>query len=371
MADGNGAGVGDLPGTSEYMDTAAPVLQLQNGSFIGAVRDDYGAVKSMFAFDPSGALRWSVPGYTPQIATADGGVIATTESGSATVFDQDGNATGQMASLPTQSWLGHAYEVGSINLILANPYSAATTFWAFAFANASGNSAATKQERYAQLDSCTNPNVHPQPACPGTKEAVFNGWFWLKQRLGDATRASALDSLVFKDSTGAQRRAFLAYLGLGAGPESYDGPKSFTTLSDAKCGGSAGRTVEREFALSNSGNACEMAAMTCRQDPTKPLRTFFEPRAVSLASQGVTDANIALEFHEALHGFKQMDDPGLQGFLGCTEPVVTGFGTDTRDITLFIQQFIGTQPPPSPALSCVEIERHHMPANQNVCVRPQ
>jgi hypothetical protein len=29
---------------------------------------------NMVAFDASGNVRWSVPGYTPQIATADGGV---------------------------------------------------------------------------------------------------------------------------------------------------------------------------------------------------------------------------------------------------------------------------------------------------------
>jgi hypothetical protein len=354
------------------LHSVVPVLQLQDGSFVGTASDSNNPDEEnryMIAFDAGGGLRWAVSGYTPQIATADGGLIATSESGAAVVFDRNGSATGQMASLLTQSWLGYTYQTGSILQVLANLFPVATSFWPFAGANASGNFAAVRQEQYAQLDSCTNPNVHPQPACPGTKEAVFHGWYWLKQRLGDATRASALDTYVFQDSSGAQRRAFLTYLGLGAGPEFYDGPKSFVKLSDAQCGGPDGWTVEHYFGRSNGQGVCEMAAMTCRQDPTKPLRTFFEPRAISLDSQGGTDTNIALDFHEALHGFKQVDDPGLQSFLGCTEPVATGFGTDTRDITLFLQQFIGASPPPTEPLSCVEIERHHKPTNPNVCVR--
>jgi hypothetical protein len=94
-----------------------PMLQLQDGSFVGTT-DDGGS--SMIAFDGTGKVRWSVPGYyCPKIATADGGVIAQIYdpdnlicTGPAVTFDQNGNATGQMASLPTFSWKG-AYRIGS------------------------------------------------------------------------------------------------------------------------------------------------------------------------------------------------------------------------------------------------------------------
>jgi hypothetical protein len=59
-----------------------PMLQAQDGSFIGAVTVgpfvDPGVPVpySMVAFDASGNVRWSVPDYIPVMATDDGGVIA-------------------------------------------------------------------------------------------------------------------------------------------------------------------------------------------------------------------------------------------------------------------------------------------------------
>jgi hypothetical protein len=92
----------------------------------------------MVAFDEFGTVRWIVPGYQPQIATADGGVIAqaydpVTEdfTGSIVTFDQNGNVTGQMASPPTYSWVWNAYQVGSVDQVVAMLPFFATTFWAF------------------------------------------------------------------------------------------------------------------------------------------------------------------------------------------------------------------------------------------------
>ena len=91
-----------------------PSLQAQDGSFVGTTEGGY-----MCAFDATGGVRWCVPGYYPQIATADGGVIATSGWASATVFDQNGNAVGQMAQLPTQSWTMNEYQLGSVDQVLA------------------------------------------------------------------------------------------------------------------------------------------------------------------------------------------------------------------------------------------------------------
>jgi hypothetical protein len=128
-----------------------PVLQAQDGSFIGTAitYDDYDAVQySMIAFDAGGNLRWSVPGnWQPQIATADGGVVATELDSNfnpvATVtFDQNGNATGQI-SLGTQSWTGNQYQLGSVDQVLVNWFNLAASFWGFAGGNASGNGTAS------------------------------------------------------------------------------------------------------------------------------------------------------------------------------------------------------------------------------------
>ena len=85
----------------------------------------------MVAYDATGGVRWSVPNYAPLMATADGGVIATSDFVSATIFDQNGNATRQMAKMPTQSWQGNMYQLGSIDRISAPPISMALSLWAW------------------------------------------------------------------------------------------------------------------------------------------------------------------------------------------------------------------------------------------------
>jgi hypothetical protein len=106
-----------------------PVLQAQDGSFVGTTcqgcAPGYG---NMVAFDASGNTRWIVPGDTPQIATADGGVIG--QSG--ITYDQYGNATGMIAGLPVQSWTGNLYQDSPVDEIFADPYLLAWTFLALA-----------------------------------------------------------------------------------------------------------------------------------------------------------------------------------------------------------------------------------------------
>jgi len=90
-----------------------PVLQAQDGSFVGTFDDQNTYNNDMVAFDATGNARWIVPNDTPQIATADGGVIG--QSG--ITYDQNGNATGMMGNLPTYSWKG-AYQIGSVESLL-------------------------------------------------------------------------------------------------------------------------------------------------------------------------------------------------------------------------------------------------------------
>jgi hypothetical protein len=82
--------------------TLIPLLQAQDGSFVGTVETDSGSL--MVAFDQTG-VRWTVPNEQPAITTADGGVIG--QSG--TIYDASGNATG-FGSLPTYSWPGYVYQ---------------------------------------------------------------------------------------------------------------------------------------------------------------------------------------------------------------------------------------------------------------------
>ena len=126
----------------------APALQLQDGSFVGTASvEDTWDPRYMVAFDATGNLLWSVAGnYQPQIATADGGIIATIDDGSreAVMFDQNGNVTGQIANLPIYSWKGNAYRVGSIYRFVAALPDFALSFGAFLGGSLSPNGAAVK-----------------------------------------------------------------------------------------------------------------------------------------------------------------------------------------------------------------------------------
>ena len=121
MAITNGASASVLNAPTGPGDTPVqPMLQGQDGSFVGIGWDDTWNAY-MVAFDQSGGQRWSVPNYYPLMATANGGVIATTDWVSATIFDQNGNAVGQMAKMPTYSWRGNLYRLGSIDRIAYPP----------------------------------------------------------------------------------------------------------------------------------------------------------------------------------------------------------------------------------------------------------
>ena len=99
-----------------------PVLQAQDGSFVGTSED------GMVAFDAGGNMGWAVPGRCPQIATADGGVVAQAPgmwgcydaTGPGFTFDANGNATGMIVASPTYSWTGNSYQVGSVEQFLTN-----------------------------------------------------------------------------------------------------------------------------------------------------------------------------------------------------------------------------------------------------------
>ena len=133
-------GAPQVPGQASAV---VPVLQAQDGSFVGYVADGNTGNNDMVAFDAAGNVRWMVPNEQPQIATADGGVIG--QSG--ITYDQYGNATGQAGSLPTYSWTGDAYQQqGSVEQISADLlfvlYDVASSFWAVAGGNYSDNATA-------------------------------------------------------------------------------------------------------------------------------------------------------------------------------------------------------------------------------------
>jgi hypothetical protein len=137
---GTGVSVTEQPVGTGIID---PVLQAQDGSYIGMVYTGPNAL-NLVAFDASGNVRWMVPGnYWPQIATADGGVIATDQdTGAAVTFDQNGNATGQLPSggNGVPNWAGQLYAAGSSGVQLEAAWmSFGAGFASMAGGNPSGN----------------------------------------------------------------------------------------------------------------------------------------------------------------------------------------------------------------------------------------
>jgi len=128
VTNGTSASVLSAPHVADQSTALIPSVQTQDGSFVGYI-EDYPS--QMIAFDANGNVRWIVPGYRPQIATEDGGVIATADSGGTAVFfDSNGSATKQMAKLIIQSWTGKSYEYGSTRQIFALAYYLAASGWA-------------------------------------------------------------------------------------------------------------------------------------------------------------------------------------------------------------------------------------------------
>jgi hypothetical protein len=101
-----------------------PVLQRQDGTFVGEVYDPNVPNQwDTVAFDQSGNPLWTVPNDQPQFATADGGV----KGQSGITYDQNGNATGQ-GPFYTQSWTYNMYQDGPLTQVAAMPTILATSF---------------------------------------------------------------------------------------------------------------------------------------------------------------------------------------------------------------------------------------------------
>jgi len=143
-AGAGGGGVASLP-VLPYQETVVqPMLQAQDGSFVGTYYDWQTSKYDMVAFDAEGGVRWTVQNEYPQMALADGGVIAwNNDAGTADIFDQNGNATG-MTGLPVQSWTGNTYQVGSVDQVALNLTDVALSFNPFVGGNPSQNGTAVK-----------------------------------------------------------------------------------------------------------------------------------------------------------------------------------------------------------------------------------
>jgi hypothetical protein len=300
-----------------------PVLQAQNGLFIGTAWAYDSSVPDMVAFDAAGNTRWSVRGYGPKIATADGGVIAQafdpdsgglTEpafTGPAVKFDENGNATGQV-DLPTYSWTGNAYQVGSVDQVAAEALNVALSLWAFLGGNNSGNGTAIDQQLYPPLSHCSSP-----PSCVGHHEAINNALYDLVARLSDQQLSKTAQEQVFdklgNDSWGRPltTNAFVKYL-TSLRPGFYNGLRSSYCRaaltppdSEALCNL---RWLRGQFTSVADYFRSNPTAGAVTGTPNMSLFIYFRPESIGYDNYGKNLGNEATLFHEALHGMTGLLD---------------------------------------------------------------
>jgi len=251
--------------------------------------------KYMVAFDQSGSVRWTVEGYRPQIATADGEVIATDDSGAAAMFDQNGNATGQMGTLPVYSWLRNAYQVGSVEDILPNFIRVATGNGSFRGGSYSQNLTYILLDWFPVLDFAPRTqidnalsNLLARLAIPTVRtysdQCVF-GKLGI-DKYGNRVTTDGLIKFLTKKRpffSDATRSTFC-----------YDVLTGDYPLSVCAFWGSGFWLNSVAFVMNNTPGD-EAYTYT----PYEYLMTFFRPTAISSS----TLDNEAMLFHEAIHGY--------------------------------------------------------------------
>jgi hypothetical protein len=154
------------------------------------------------------------------MATADGGVIATADYVSATTFDQNGNATGQIANMPTQSWTMNEYQQGSTAAqVVFTPAAAAFSFAAFLGGNPSGFGTSVRPHSTPQegLYALSTANLTARSQC----DALL-AQFASMARIPEATLIAQIQA------TANVARDYV-----------YDGPSSNTSLDPVKFPGAA------------------------------------------------------------------------------------------------------------------------------------
>jgi hypothetical protein len=303
-----------------------PMLQAQDSTFYGIDNNNGNMVK----FNQSGHEQWSVPADTPQIATADNGVIGI----SGITYDSNGNANGQI-STPTQSWTANSYTDGPISQINGVPFNVATSFWPMLDANSSNSSAATQQPWYAPLQSCPG----AKSLCP--QQAIESALDRLRLLMNPTQTCNLCSIYVFSKLPGTSQTSFYNYLSLP--PRLFDGTRSYAPANVALCPSS----------LYNQLFVCGVGSQTVRDyigqsdaisqtpsDKGKGMQIFFNPALAPCnvfsssnpkpGDQGVL--NQATLFHEALHGYTGDFDNTLESAFGL--PVTIG---ESVSITYYLE----------------------------------
>ena len=207
---------------------------------------------------------------------------------------------------------------------------------------------------FAQLDTCLNQT----PTC--AREAIWAAFKLLNARMQETgNRQTLLNQSVFftpshTTNLSSTLDEFVRFIGKGA--EIYNGMTSQVKMCAAgleACNSVLDWTVAHYFQL----QGCDTGAATALH--RTPLRTFFNPNAIAITSFGETDGNLAVLFHEALHGLTGLGDSDLQSRLGCNVQ------DNTTNITNYLRQFVSdARALPTTITSCKNVA-----TSANACQR--
>jgi hypothetical protein len=193
ITSGTSASLVNAPEIPGQVQPVMPDVQLQDGTFIGLAVDDTSTVY-MVAFDQAGGVKWSLPNYYPLIATADGGVIASSDWVAATSFDQNGNATGQIANVPTYSWKGAYLDGDLLSIIPMLDLASIISTKSFAAApggNLASNGFSLQHHTFGLWFSGPEGNGAPDPAVGPLTPIIFS--YLAEAGLNEGTYTTAVD----------------------------------------------------------------------------------------------------------------------------------------------------------------------------------
>jgi IPT/TIG domain/Beta-propeller repeat len=317
-------------------DSFGPMLQDANGIFYGGTNEG-----SLSAFNQSGNVLWSVPGFTPVALLENGAVLGSSGSGQYVTFSSTGTATGQLSGLPAFSWVGNGYlENGSVQHVDFPQPALLGSFAALQAGNASQNGTPVQQQWYPPLPSCRDTTLVPAIPCPGPRESMVSALRALRSLLASPCLTCA--AFVFQP-LGSIEDQFPFSKFLNNNPGLYDAKHSNIPLSQLCDWGTWSGFLCGLFnrqTLSQFINSYPSAAAVTLYRPLSPLKVFFNPSQVcpGLSSQRSGFFNQARLFHEALHGFYGDSDMTIQQAFGLPQ------NSGTTNITFYIDQNVLGQP---------------------------
>jgi hypothetical protein len=317
------------------------VLQLEDDSFAGTV--GYFPNVTILVFNTAGEIKWTLPGYSPAMATPGGGLIAGNATGTH-AFDGDGNAIGQVASVPIYSWVKAAYTFRSgsgLAQVVAPNIEWGTSFAAMPYGNpsATGTFVGVAEQMFSSPvfglsffgPTCNLGNSKPSLA--GQARTVYNAKRDSLRNSG--TISSQMCQQFFTDTTRLDwnpARAAYSTMQVIAGVDRQDPFNGrLATLSMFDAGVFAGAAVSNPAALSAlrriltlrpvcgefipkpdlTTAMAQAAAPPSTQAPNPPQDIFVnsDSVAISILSEGTV-------LHEALHNLTGRIDPDLLSFVG-------------------------------------------------------